>query len=289
MSRAGKPIALVKGGGDLGTGVAVQLWRAGFLVVITETDRPTVVRRTVSFAEAVYEGTAEVEGIRAVCAGRGFEGVGPILDAGKIPVVVDPPARIRESLKPGLLVDAIMAKRNLGTNITDAPAVVALGPGFLAGRDVHAVIETMRGESLGRVITCGEALPDTGIPADRHGFGRERILRSPQPGVFIPSRTIGDKVMKGDVIGHVDTSPVVAQLDGIIRGMICGGLTVTAGLKLGDVDPEATLSDCYRVSDKALTIGAAVVEAAALLLQLGQPVLERAAAQGPHFTAPFGE
>jgi xanthine dehydrogenase accessory factor len=169
--------------------------------------------------------------------------------------------------------------------MTDAPIVVALGPGFVAGRDAHAVVDTMRGPTLGRVLTRGAALPDTGIPAERHGFGRERILRSPVDGVFVPARQIGDRVLKGEVVGTVcgpvdrpaegpagdmvdaavRGAAVVSQLDGVIRGLLRGGLWVTAGFKLGDVDPGATLGDCYAVSDKALVVGGGVLQAACLL------------------------
>ncbi len=260
-----RPLALVKGAGDLATGVALQLVRAGYRVVMTETVKPTVVRRMVAFAEAVYEGRMEVEGLEGVRADN-EEAILDLLTRGMVPVIVDPEARVRQRLHPDLVVDAIMAKRNVGTRITDAPAVVALGPGFFAGRDVHAVIETMRGPTLGRVITWGAALPDTGIPAERGGFGRERVLRAPYHGVFVSLCSIGDQVNRGDVVGLVGSLPVVSQLDGIIRGILRDGLEVTAGFKLGDVDPGATLRDCFLVSDKAFAIGDGVVEAAWSLL-----------------------
>jgi xanthine dehydrogenase accessory factor len=213
------------------------------------------------------------------------EDLADLLAQGVVPVLIDPDAGIRRRLGPDLLVDAIMAKRNLGTRITDAAVVVALGPGFIVGRDVHAVVEARRGPALGRVYTEGAALPDTGIPADRHGFGKERIPRSPADGVFIPVRQIGDHVEEGEVVGLVDGPilgsirgpihgaddraivgvPGVLQLDGIIRGLLRGGLRVTAGFKLGDAGPEATLRDCYAVSDKALVVGGGVLQAACLL------------------------
>jgi xanthine dehydrogenase accessory factor len=260
-----RPLALIKGAGDLASGVALCMTRAGYSVVMTETARPTVVRRTVAFAEAVYVDRVQVEGVQGALA-RDGEGVAELLSRGLLPVIVDPEAHIRHQLNPDVLVDAIMAKRNLGTRITDAPVVVALGPGFFAGRDAHAVIETMRGRTLGQVITRGEALPSTGIPAERNGFGKERLLRSPCEGVFVPLSQIGDQVHKGEVVGLVDESPVVSQLDGIIRGLLHEGLRVTTGLKLGDVDPGATLRECYLVSDKALAIGSGVLRAACSLL-----------------------
>ena len=260
---AGRPLALVKGAGDLATGVALRLVRGGYAVVMTETVQPTVVRRKVALADAVYEGRAEVEGLEAVLALEAD--VVELLDRGVVPVLVDPEALAVRRLRPDLVVDAIMAKRNLGTRITDAPLVLALGPGFVAGWDVHAVIETQRGPTLGCVITHGSAIPDTGIPAERNGFGKERILRAPVDGVFRPQKGIGDRVRRGEAVGHVDGAAVVSCLDGIIRGLLRGGLRVTAGFKLGDVDAGATLRDCYAVSDKALAIGEGVLEAACLL------------------------
>jgi xanthine dehydrogenase accessory factor len=158
-----------------------------------------------------------------------------------------------------------MAKRNVGTSRFDARAVVALGPGFCAGRDAHAVVETMRGPTLGQVILHGEALPDTGIPAERRGYGEQRLLRSPGDGRFHPRKQIGDRVSTGELVGTVGTLAVVSRLDGIIRGLLREGLWAKSGLKLGDVDPEATLADCYRISDKARAIGEGVLRAASLL------------------------
>ncbi|MFH0915295.1 MAG: selenium-dependent molybdenum cofactor biosynthesis protein YqeB [bacterium] len=260
-----RPVALVKGAGDLASGVAARLHRAGFAVVMTEIARPTVVRRAVAFAEAVYEGrttVAGVEGVRAEDAGE----VRPLLERGMIPVLVDPEAAIRHELAPSLLVDAIMAKRNLGTSITDAPAVVALGPGFTAGVDVHAVIETKRGHTLGHVIDRGGALPNTGVPGEVGGFGEERVLRSPTSGVFAGEREIGAAVGRGEIVGHVGDSPVRSRLDGVLRGVLRSGLEVTAGFKVGDVDPRATREHCFLVSDKALAIAGGVLEAACALL-----------------------
>ncbi len=260
-----RPFALVKGAGDLATGVAIRLLHAGFAVVMTETEAPTVVRRTVAFADAVFSGSARVEGLEAALA-RSDEEVRLFLAQGKIPVIVDPGAKIRLTLKPPLVVDAIMAKRNLGTRITDAPAVIALGPGFVAGRDVHAVVETMRGHTLGRVIRDGAALPNTGVPGEVGGFGAERVLRAPAAGVFRGEREIGDTVEEGEVVGFVGDAPVASRLHGVLRGMLRSGLPVTAGFKLGDVDPRATREHCFLVSDKALAIGGGVLEAACSLL-----------------------
>jgi xanthine dehydrogenase accessory factor len=260
-----RPLALVKGAGDLATGVALKLREAGFSVVMTETPQPTVVRRTVAFAQAVYEGRATVHGVDAVLVTNRTDTLRALRD-GNVAVVVDPAAFIRSYLLPDLLVDAIMAKRNLGTHLEDAPAVVGLGPGFVAGVDVHSVIETMRGPTLGTVISQGGALPDTGIPAERNGFGRERVLRSPGEGLFVPVKDIGDRVQTGETVGLVGGTPVISELDGVLRGLLNPGLRVDAGFKLGDVDPGAQPADCSVVSDKALAIGRGVVRAALSLL-----------------------
>ncbi len=259
------PRALVRGAGDLASGVAYRLMRAGFSVVMTEIARPTVVRRAVAFAEAVWEGRVEVEGLPGILA-RDAVDVHRILRSGAIPVIVDPEAVIRFDFRPDLLVDAIMAKRNLGTHTSDAPAVVALGPGFVAGRDAHAVVETMRGPTLGRVIVEGEALPDTGIPGERGGFGEERVLRSPCAGVFTGLKEIGDKVERGETVGLVSQTPVLAGLDGRLRGILRSGIAVGPGLKLGDVDPTAGRQQCFVISDKALAVAGGVLEAACALL-----------------------
>jgi len=258
-------LALVKGAGDLATGVALRLFRSGFAVVMTEIASPTVVRRTVALAEAVYEGRTTVEGIEGVRA-AGVGEVGRLLGQGAIPVLVDAQAAIRNEIGPVLVVDAIIAKRNLGTHITDAPAVVALGPGFIAGRDAHVVVETKRGHTLGRVITEGEALSDTGVPGEVGGYGEERVLRSSGAGVFRGAHEIGDHVSLGEIVGHVGDSPVRARLDGVLRGLLRSGLEVTPGFKVGDVDPRATREHCFLVSDKALAIAGGVLEAACALL-----------------------
>jgi xanthine dehydrogenase accessory factor len=263
--RGGPPLALIKGAGDLATGVALRLYRAGFEVVMTEIERPTVVRRTVAFAEAVYEGRTAVEGVEAVRVDAAG-GIRLPRRRGVVPVIVDDEAAVRRALRPLLLVDAVMAKRNLGTHIGDAPAVVALGPGFVAGRDAHAVIETNRGHTLGRVITEGAALPNTGIPGDVDGFTEERLLRSPCAGEFLTTLEIGARLAAGEVVGRVADAPVRARVAGVLRGLLHSGLVVPAGFKLGDVDPRASLEHCYLVSDKALAIGGGVLEAACGLL-----------------------
>lgn len=265
QSRTPKPLAIVKGAGDLATGVGYRLHRVGFAVVMTETAAPTPVRRTVSFAEAVYEGRWTVEGVEAVRVVDAKEALAVTAD-GRVAVAVDPEAEFVGRLRPCLLVDAILAKRNLGTAIGDAPAVVALGPGFSAGRDCHAVIETMRGHTLGLVIYEGEALPNTGIPGEVGGFGAERVLRAPAAGVFKAFRVIGDRVAAGEVVAEVDGVPVHSAITGVLRGILRDGLQVTPGFKVGDVDARAAHEHCFTISDKSLAVAGGVLEAAGTLL-----------------------
>lgn len=251
---------LIKGAGDLGTGVAARLWRCGFGVILTEIAEPTVIRRTVAFAEAVYAGRAVVEGIEARRLGDPA-GVPECLRRGMIPILVDPEGSMPRSLSPDVLVDATLSKRNMGTRLADAPIVIALGPGFKAGVDTHAVIETNRGHTLGRVILEGEAEPDTGTPGLIAGASSERVLRAPREGVFLGARAIGDRVQPGEVVGTVEGAPVVAAIGGILRGLLRSGLRVEPGFKIGDVDPRAVPEHCYTISDKALAVAGGVLEA----------------------------
>ncbi len=261
----GRILVAVKGAGDLATGVALRLHRVGMAVVMTEVQRPTVIRRTVAFAEAAYEGRFTVEHVEAELV-DGPEAAGRALSEGRVALMIDPTAEVALGMSPALLVDAVIAKRNTGTRITDAPAVVALGPGFSAGVDCHAVVETMRGHDLGRVIWRGEAAPNTGIPGEIGGAGAERVLRAPGPGRFTAARCIGDVVAPGDVVGHVGDAPVVTTISGVLRGLLHDGLEVTEGFKVADVDPRADPSHCLTVSDKALSVAGGVVEAAGVLL-----------------------
>ena len=189
-----------------------------------------------------------------------------VTDAGKVAVAIDPSANWWAGSRPPLLVDAILAKRNLGTRIGDARAVVALGPGFCAGRDCHAVVETMRGHTLGRVINEGEALPNTGVPGEVGGFGAERVLRAPGAGVFTARRAIGDRVSAGEVVADVDGLPVQSAIAGVLRGILRDGLHVTPGFKVGDVDARAAREHCFTISDKSLSVAGGVLEAAGTLL-----------------------
>jgi xanthine dehydrogenase accessory factor len=258
-------LVLVKGAGDLATGVAYRLHRAGFPVVMTEIAEPTPVRRTVSFAEAVYEGETQVEGLRARLV-AGPAAVRQAIAEGLIPVVVDPEARLVPELRPMVVVDAIIAKRNVGTSKLDAPIVIGLGPGFVAGEDVHAVVETNRGHYLGRVFLSGSAEPNTGVPGPVGGYTTERLLRAPVEGTFASVCSIGDQVEKGEVAARVDGEPVLAGVGGVLRGLVRDGLHVTKGMKIGDVDPRAARDHCFTISDKGLAIGGGVLEAVLFLL-----------------------
>lgn len=252
-------LVLIKGAGDLATGVAVRLYRAGFPIIMTDLPEPTAVRRTVAFCQCLYDGTTQVEGVTA----RSVESASQaraVLAKGEIPVLADPACASRETLAPSVLVDAILAKKNLGTEITHAPVVLALGPGFTAGMDCHGVIETKRGHDLGRLITEGGAIPNTGVPGDIGGYTVERIIRAPADGTFVPLVQIGQRVEKGQPVAKVGTRETVARLTGIVRGMLPEGLTVKMGMKAGDIDPRCERSHCFSVSDKARAIGGGVLE-----------------------------
>lgn len=253
-------LVLIRGAGDLATGIALRLFRSHLCVVMTDLPQPTAIRRTVCFSQAILYGSYQVEDVTAELAAS-MEDVRCILAEGCIPVLADPKAECRAWLKPDVVVDAILAKKNLGTQITDAPLVIGVGPGFCAGRDCHAVIETMRGHTLGRVIREGEPIPNTNIPGLIGGFAGERVLRAPADGIFVQKLEIGASVRTGDVAGTVNGVPMLCQIDGMLRGILPDGTPVTRGMKSGDVDPRGKREYCDLVSDKALAIGGGVLEA----------------------------
>ncbi len=253
-------LVLIRGAGDLASGVAVRLRRAGFAVAMTELARPTAIRRTVSFCEAVPHGSAMVENIAARRVSDAAEAY-DVCARGQIAVWVDESGEAARALKPDALVDAILAKRNVGTRITDAPIVIGLGPGFTAGSDCHAVVETMRGHDLGRVYYTGCALPNTGVPGVIGGYAEERILRAPCDGLWRTALAIGARVQAGDTIATVDGQPVRSRLDGVLRGLLADRTPVRAGMKSGDIDPRGVPEYCATVSDKARAIGGGVLEA----------------------------
>jgi xanthine dehydrogenase accessory factor len=260
MDRISELKILIRGGGEMASGIAHRLRRCHMDVMITEIEVPTAVRRTVAFAEAIYEGAQTVEGITARRAASLAE-IHLAWQRGEIPVVVDSSAAIRNQIKPAVIIDAIMAKKNLGTSIHDAALVIGVGPGFRAGVHVHAVVESNRGYHLGRVIWDGEAEPDTGVPAPVAGHAQDRVLRASQPGVFTAHRAIGDVVDVAEVVGSVEGVPVRAFIAGMIRGLLRSGVTARAGMKVGDVDPRLESGYCYEISDKSRAIGGGVLEA----------------------------
>lgn len=259
-----KDLAVIRGGGDLGTGIAYKFFKAGYKVVILEIEKPIAVRRAVSFCEAVYNGEIEIEGVKGILA-KDLEDIYRIINKGFIAVYVDPQVRVLDKLRPLILVDAIMAKKNMGTNKNMAPITIAIGPGFEAGKDVDLVVETNRGPNLGKVIYRGRAQKNTGIPAEVMGYTVERILRSPADGIIKTFYKIGDRVTKEDVLGKVGEVEIVATIDGILRGIIREGLYVKKGLKIGDIDPRGIRKFAFTISDKAKKVGEGVLEAAEYL------------------------
>lgn len=248
---------IVRGGGDLATGIIYRLWKVGYSVLVLETACPLVVRRTVAVASAVFNGKIKIEDMRAVRISSLDEYAH---GSDIIQVLVDPEGKAISVLKPDIVIDAIMAKKNLGTNKDMAPLVIAIGPGFSAPQDVHAVIETKRGHTLGRVITNGTAIPDTGVPGIIKGYSIERLLRAPADGYMLPVHKIGDEVTRDEVVGYVAGVEVRSKLDGVLRGLIHPSVHVTKGLKIGDIDPRGDPSHCWSITDKALSIAGGVLE-----------------------------
>lgn len=254
-------VIVIKGAGEMATGLACRLFRANFRrLVMLETKMPMAVRRCVSFCEAVYDGAVPVEGIIARRADMPSD-IPRIWDAGEIPVLVDPEWAVISHLAPQVVIDAIIAKKNLGTTMAEAPLVIGLGPGFCAGKDVHCVIETNRGHDLGRIIGKGTAQADTGIPGTICGVSAERVLRAPCDGLFDAVCAIGDVVTKDQILGHVNQMPVTARIDGMIRGLIRNHTRVPARCKIGDIDPRGAGASHDTISEKARAVGGAVLEA----------------------------
>ncbi|MFR5463169.1 MAG: selenium-dependent molybdenum cofactor biosynthesis protein YqeB [Agathobacter rectalis] len=294
-------LIICRGAGDLATGIIHRLHRAGHRVIALETDYPAAIRRQVSFCEAVYDGSAAVEGVtaRLVPALADAEtdteiysgindtpaahiasekwdssDIEAVLEAGEVPLLIDPKGESIALLKPDVVVDAIIAKKNLGTTIDMAPLVIGVGPGFTAGQDVHLVIESMRGHNLARIITDGMAQPNTGVPGNIAGFTSERVIHAPAAGYIHDVRKIGDIVQKGDEIARIypdkesydnalsEYVPVNATITGIIRGLIREGYYFRKGFKIADIDPrESELTNCFTISDKARSIAGSVLEA----------------------------
>lgn len=262
-------LVIVRGGGDIATGTIHRLHRCGYPVMVLETGFPSAIRRCVSLSEAIYDGTAEVEGVVCVKA-SGYEEACAFMEQGAVPIMIDETCKVLERVRPWALVDAILAKRNLGTNRGMADKTIGLGPGFTAGEDVDLVIETRRGHDLGRIITSGSAVPNTGIPGIIGGYGAERVIHSPAKGIFFGKAMIGDTVEKGQPIGIVVTGQgevmVEASLTGLLRGIIRDGYPVAQGFKIADIDPrQSEYENCFTISDKARCIAGSVIEGLQML------------------------
>lgn len=267
-----KPLVVVRGGGDLATGTIHKLYEEGYRVAVLETEHPACIRRQVSFCEAIYEGKIEVEGVTAVHIEEAeedalYNAVEKAWARGEIPVLKDPFGHVIETLQPEVVVDAILAKRNLGTTKEMAPLTIGLGPGFTAGQDVDIVIETMRGEHLGKIYRTGSAIPNTGIPGVIAGYSKERVIHAPASGKFQPRKRIGDMVKTDEVLGVIIPEeqqgevPVFASMTGLLRGMIKEGYLVKKGLKIMDIEPRMDEKElCFLISDKAKCIGESVYQ-----------------------------
>ena len=254
-------VIAVKGAGEMATGVALRLFQSNFKnIFMMEIEAPLAVRREVSFCEALYDQKKTVEGVAAVRA-EDESGIYAAWQKHQIAVIADPAWRLNDQIQPDIMIDATIAKKNLGTTMAEAAFVIGLGPGFEAGRDVHLVIETNRGHNLGRVIVSGPAEANTGIPGSTNGFTEERVLRAPAAGTFNSNFHIGMTVRAGDIIGSVDKSEVTAEISGVLRGLIKPGTMVTQGLKIGDIDPRGNLDYCRTISDKARAVAGGVLEA----------------------------
>lgn len=258
-------LIIVRGGGDLASGTIYKLYKCGFPVLVLESEAPSAIRRNVAFSEAVYEGSQQVEDVTCTLA-RSLDEAVALLKSGRLAMLVDPAGESIARLKPMAVVDAILAKKNLGTRMDMASITVALGPGFEAGADVHAVIETRRGHRLGRVIWQGCAEANTGVPGIIGGYGKERVIHSPASGVLRSVKKITDTVRQGEIIAVVETDAgdvfVPATIDGLLRGLIRDGYPVTKGFKIADIDPRLEeYENCFTISDKARCIAGGVVEA----------------------------
>lgn len=253
-------VVLIKGGGEVASGVAHRLFRAHFKVCLTEAPYPEAVSRGVAFSEAVYDGEKEVEGVVAKLV-KSTKEMPAVWGENKLPIMVDPEAAIKDTLHPSILIDAIMAKRNLGTRLTDAPLVIGLGPGFQAGKDVHLVVETNNSENLGKVIFAGEAEKNTGVPISIGGLTSERVLHCPEDGLFVTNKGIGEQVTAGEVIASVGRQAVKAPIGGVVRALLKSGILVEEGTKLAEIDPVGSKEICYSIRARVRAIAGGVLEA----------------------------
>lgn len=252
---------LIKGGGEVASGITYRLHLSHIRVCLTEVATPLAVSRGTTFSEAVFDGVKTIMGVRAELVPARQEEIYHVWQQGNIPIMIDPEASIKEKIKPDVLVDAIMAKRKTDTKITDVPLIIGVGPGFYAGRDVHIVVESNHSHNLGRVILEGEAEKNTGIPVTIGGLAKERVVWSPQAGIFTSNREIGDSVVAGEVIGQVGDRPLEAPIGGMLRGLIRSGVRVTKGSKLIEVDHVHDRAICNFITDKMRAIGDGVLRA----------------------------
>lgn len=254
-------LVIIRGGGDIATGIAHKLHRCGFDVIVLETEKPTSIRRYVCFSEAIYENIKTVEGITSKKV-TSLNEIELILNENAIPVIIDKNGEYIQNLKPCVVIDSILAKKNLGTKKFMAPITIGIGPGFNAPNDVDCVIESMRGHDLGRLIFEGKAMDNTGIPGNINGISKERVIYSQNEGFIKNLKNIGDIVKKEEVIAFIDDIPVLASIDGVLRGIIRDGMYIKKDLKIADIDPRLNeIKNCYTISDKARSIGGAVLEA----------------------------
>ncbi|WP_302279707.1 selenium-dependent molybdenum cofactor biosynthesis protein YqeB [Brachyspira pilosicoli] len=275
MSLINNELVIVRGAGDLATGVVYSLYKAHFKVIILETQHPSAIRRKVALSEAVYDGKTKVEDIEAVLVKNYEEALNIIAnkDYKEIPILIDPNCEILNHIKPTFLIDAIIAKKNLGTNKSMAKYTIALGPGFTAGKDCDIVIETMRGHNLGRIYLEGEAIPNTGIPGNIGGKEAERVIHASSDGIIKNIKKIGDFVKEKEIIAYINNDnkkiEVIAPFEGLLRGIIRDGFKVRNGLKIADIDPRKSEYDnCFTISDKARNLGGAVLTAMIYLYEL---------------------
>lgn len=254
-------IVLIKGGGEVASGIAHRLHRSHFRILLTEVARPLAVSRGTSYCEAVFDGTKTIEGVTARLVSSSPEEIFRAWNRGEIAIIVDPETSIREKIPPDVFVDATMMKRKTGIKITDAPLVIGVGPGFYAGRDVHYVIETNNSNNLGMVISSGEPEEDTGTPVSIGGMTKERVLWAQEAGTFYTDREIGEAVSAGEVVGRIGEQPLEAPVDGILRGLIRHGVKVPERAKLIEIDPVNNRDVCFFIRDRMRAIGGAVLEA----------------------------
>ncbi|MGL5355836.1 MAG: selenium-dependent molybdenum cofactor biosynthesis protein YqeB [Cetobacterium sp.] len=270
-------LIIVRGAGDLATGVIYRLYKSGFKLLVLEIETPSAIRRSVSFSECIYKKEHKIEGVTAKKV-ESIDEIEKCWNEKIIPIIIDPTGKSIRKLKPKILIDAIIAKKNIGTNKKMAPITIALGPGFIAGKDVDIVIETMRGHNLGRIIYSGCALENTGVPGEIAGFSKERVVYAQSSGIFKSIKKIGDSLKKGETLGFVGTEKIVTKIDGLLRGIIPDNYIVKKGLKIADIDPRWNeYNNCFTISDKARSLGGAVLEG------ILSEIVKKGAKSGPNY------